>query len=82
MSKELDPSVKSFRTNLINLAKDNNLNLTNEIITEINGIVNGLDSLKLDNMFLTDSKDWSSKFNQANLAHDQYSNSKNNFFIF
>jgi hypothetical protein len=74
MSQQLDSAVRSLRSNLLNMTNDRSLALTNELVTEVNGIINGLDSLKLYNMFLAQSNEFNSKFNQNNLVHGQYSN--------
>ena len=73
MSLNINAAAKNFRDNLVDLINDRSLNMTTELVTEINGIINGLDSLKLDNMFLVESNEWRSNFSQTNLAHDQYS---------
>jgi hypothetical protein len=70
-SQNIEQAARAFRQKLVDLANDPSVQITVELATEINGIVNGLDSLKLDSMFLANSPNWQANF-VPKLSHDQY----------
>lgn len=57
MIRNIDSAVRSFRTNLIDLANSRDHLITEELIAEVKGILSALDSLKLDNMFVVESSE-------------------------
>lgn len=67
----IDGSVRSFKTNLIQLVNSRDHNITQDLVAEINGILSALESLKLDNMFLANSESWKSQNNPHALQQYQ-----------
>jgi hypothetical protein len=72
-SQNIESAVEALRGRLVELGNDKNVHMTVELVTELNGVINSLDSLKLDSMFLAKSPNWQANF-VPNLAHDQYRN--------
>ena len=73
MNKNVSLAIRTFRDNLVRFVNCGDYNITKELYSEINGITSALDSLKLDYMFLTNSRSWRNQFNQDALKLDQAS---------
>jgi hypothetical protein len=72
-SQSIEAAVQALRSKLVDLGKDKSVHMTVELVTELNGIINSLDSLRLDSLFLANSPNWQANF-VPKLAHDQYRN--------
>ena len=73
MNKNVSIAIRSFRDNLVKFVNGGEFNVTKELYAEINGITSALDALKLDYMFLSNSRSWRNQFNQEALKMDQAS---------
>jgi hypothetical protein len=71
MNKQVSTAVRSFRESLVHFVNCGEYIVTKELHTEINGITSALESLKLDYMFLANSRSWRNQFNQDALKMDQ-----------
>ena len=71
MNKNVSAAIRSLRENLVQFVNCGDFAVTKELHAEINGIVSALDSLKLDYMFLSNSRSWRNQFNQEALKMDQ-----------
>ena len=68
---EVDQAIRAFRQNLSELTNNRNYNVTQEIFAEVKAITSGLDSVKLDNMFLNKSHKWNSQFDHTKLDQEK-----------
>ena len=68
---EIDYAVRAFKQNLSDLVNSRNYHVTQEIYAEVKGVTSALDSVKMDNMFLTKSHKWSNQFDQSKLQHEK-----------
>jgi len=68
---EVDQAIRAFRQNLNELLNTRNYNVTQEIFAEVKAIMSGLDSVKLDNMFLNKSHQWNGQFDSSKLDQDK-----------
>jgi len=71
MNKNVSAAIRSLRDGLVKFVNCGEFNVTKELHAEINGITSALDSLKLDYMFLSNSRSWRNQFNQDALRMDQ-----------
>ncbi len=71
MNKNVSISIRGLRDSLVKFVNCGEYTITKELHAEINGIMSALDSLKLDYMFLTNSRSWRNQFNQEALKMDQ-----------
>ncbi|CAF0906846.1 unnamed protein product [Brachionus calyciflorus] len=69
--RSIDTAVRTFRSNLIDLANSRDHHITEEIIGEVKGILSALDSLKLDNMFVSNSNELRSQIHPEVLENYQ-----------
>ena len=68
---EVDHAIRAFKQNLNELINTRNFNVTQEIFADVKAITSGLDSVKLDNMFLNKSTQWNSQFDQTKLNNEK-----------
>lgn len=71
MNKNVSLAIRTFRDNLVKFVNCGEYTVTKELHAEINGITSALDSLKLDYMFLSNSRSWRNQFDQEALKMDQ-----------
>ena len=76
---EVDQAIRVFKQNLAELINTRSYNVTQEIFAEVKAITSGLDSVKMDNMFLNKSQQWNSQFNNEKLNQDKRGKQ---FFVF
>ena len=63
MSRNLEIAFRSFKENIITLAKTRSLNITAGIYAEIRNILKTFESIKIDNIFVADSEAWRRQYN-------------------
>jgi hypothetical protein len=68
---EVDQAIRVFKQNLAELTNTRSYNVTQEIFAEVKAITSGLDSVKMDNMFLNKSHQWNSQFNNEKLNQEK-----------
>jgi hypothetical protein len=72
---QLEQSIRQYKESLVELLSNENYQITQELYLEIKAILQALDSLKLDNMFLNNSHELRNKYdlnslNQRNAGLD------------
>lgn len=76
---QLEHSIRQYKESLVELLSNGNYQITQELYLEIKAILQALDSLKIDNMFLSNSHELRNKYdlnslNQRNAGFYSISN--------